>query len=91
MSAGVIGPLSGRIGVVTGATSGIGREVALGLARQGATTVVVGRGEGRAANAASAISKESGNPGVVGLRVDDLAVVSQVRELAARLLDRFSA
>ena len=91
MSAGVIGPLSGRIGVVTGATSGIGREVALGLARQGATTVVVGRGEGRAANAASAISKESGNPGVVGLRVDDLAVVSQTRELAAKLLDRFSA
>ena len=80
---------SGRVAVVTGATSGIGREVALGLARQGATTVVVGRGTDRASRTAAEISRVSGNPRVESLRVDDLAVLANVRELSAVLLDRY--
>ncbi|HTT46049.1 MAG TPA: SDR family oxidoreductase [Thermoplasmata archaeon] len=91
MSAGVLGSLAGRIAVVTGATSGIGREVALGLARLGATTIVVGRREGRAARTATEIASATGNPSVEGLRVDDLAETAQVRELTATLLDRFTA
>lgn len=91
MSEGVMGSLSGRIAIVTGATSGIGREVALGLARQGATTVVVGRGEGRATRSAAAIHQATGNPSVESLRVDDLAQMSQTRELAAAILDRYTA
>ena len=85
------GILTGRTALVTGGTSGIGREVALGLARLGASTVVVGRGEGRAARAASEIAAASGNPRVDGLRVDDLALQSDVRELAATVLDRYPA
>lgn len=81
--------LSHRIAVVTGATSGIGREVALGLARFGATTVVVGRGPDRASRTAAEIARVSGNPRVESLRVDDLAVVADARELAATLLDRY--
>jgi len=91
MSTGTIGGLAGRIAVVTGATSGIGREVALGLARLGATTVVVGRGEGRALRTAAEIAQTTGNPSVIGLRVDDLAESAEARELAAALLDRFTA
>ena len=82
-------PLSGRVAVVTGATSGIGREVALGLARQGATTVVVGRGEGRASAIAAEISRASGNPSVDSLRVDDLAVIAHARGLAGAVLERY--
>jgi retinol dehydrogenase 14 len=83
--------LSDRVAVVTGATSGIGREVALGFARQGATTVVVGRGADRASRTAAELSHVSGNPRVDSLRVDDLAVLEDMRELAAALLDRYPA
>jgi len=81
--------LSGRVAVVTGATSGIGREVALGLARLGARTVVVGRGPGRANQAAAQIARETQNPNVEGLEVSDLAVIAEARSLAATLLDRY--
>jgi len=88
-----IGPknLVGRVAVITGATSGIGREIALGLARQGATTVVVGRGVDRASRVASELSGTSGNPSVESVRVDDLAVMADTRQLAGALLDRYPA
>jgi len=85
------GTLVGRVALVTGATSGIGREVARGLAQQGATTIVVGRGEGRAARVASEIAQATGNSRIEGLRIDDLAALADTRELAATVLDRYPA
>ncbi len=85
------GKLTGRVAVITGATSGIGKEVALGLARQGATTVVVGRGADRASRVATEIASASGNPRVESLRVDDLVRLADTKELAAALLDRYPA
>lgn len=83
--------LSGRVVVVTGATSGIGKEVALGVARMGATTVVVGRGPERASRVAAELARSSANPRVESLRVDDLALMADTHELAATLLDRYPA
>jgi NAD(P)-dependent dehydrogenase (short-subunit alcohol dehydrogenase family) len=82
--------LTGRVAVVTGATSGIGKQVALDLARLGAMTVVVGRGPGRASQAAAEIAGASENPRVESLRVDDLATLADTRELAATILERYS-
>jgi len=40
-------PMSGKICMVTGATSGISETTALGLAKQGADVIVVGRNSGK--------------------------------------------
>jgi len=47
--------MDGRVCVVTGATNGIGKETALGLARLGATVVIVARNVERAARTANEI------------------------------------
>ncbi len=52
--------LSGRTALVTGSTSGIGRAIAVGLARAGAEVVVNGRAADRAEAAAAAVAAEAG-------------------------------
>jgi retinol dehydrogenase 12 len=78
--------MAGRVAVVTGATSGIGREIARGLARMGATTVVVGRGRERIQGTAQAIAQETQNPSVRPMEVGDLSERVQIFGLADRLL-----
>jgi 3-oxoacyl-[acyl-carrier protein] reductase len=53
-------PLSGRVAIVTGSSSGIGRAVAGELARRGMTVVVTSRSPDRAAATAAAIEREGG-------------------------------
>jgi retinol dehydrogenase 14 len=81
--------LNGRVAVVTGATSGIGRFVAMGLAAQKATVIAVGRGEGRAVQAAAEISQATGNANVFPLAVKDLALRSEVQRVASTLIDKY--
>ena len=50
-----------KVCLVTGATLGIGRESALGLARMGAHIVIAGRDEARTRETAAAIAAQSGN------------------------------
>jgi NAD(P)-dependent dehydrogenase (short-subunit alcohol dehydrogenase family) len=74
----------GRVAVVTGANSGLGRVTATELARAGATTIVACRDTAKGDAAASAIAVE-----VPGARLEverlDLADLASVREFAARL------
>jgi NAD(P)-dependent dehydrogenase (short-subunit alcohol dehydrogenase family) len=77
-------PLRDRIGLVTGATSGIGFETALGLARKGFRIGVVGRDAVRVRAAAERIRSA-----VPNARVDpftaDLSVQAEVRRLAGEV------
>ena len=57
-------PLDGARCIVTGANSGIGREIATALARDGAAVTLVCRSRERGEDAASAIRGATGNPRV---------------------------
>jgi NAD(P)-dependent dehydrogenase (short-subunit alcohol dehydrogenase family) len=80
--------MNGKVCVVTGATSGIGRATATALARQGAQVVLVGRDRGRGEATAAELARAAGSPPRV--EIADLASMEQVRSLAERLaaLDR---
>ncbi|WP_428268361.1 SDR family oxidoreductase [Haliangium sp.] len=75
-----------KVCVVTGATSGIGKETALGLARQGAHLALVGRDRGRG-DAAVAEVRAAGSP-QVELFLADFSRQDQVRRLAGELGQR---
>lgn len=80
--------MKGKVCVVTGATSGIGKATATALARLGAEVVLVGRDRGRTEAAVAAIGSVSASP--PRAEIADLASLEQVRGLAGRLagLDR---
>jgi retinol dehydrogenase-14 len=75
--------MKGKICIVTGASSGIGKETALALARAGARVAVVCRTEGRGARALAEIRQRSG--GDATLFVADFGSQRAVRALSARL------
>jgi NAD(P)-dependent dehydrogenase (short-subunit alcohol dehydrogenase family) len=79
--------MRGRVCVVTGATRGLGKATALGLARLGASVVLVGRDERLVAHAAEDVARESGNADVAGI-VADLASFAAIRDAAAELRTR---
>jgi NAD(P)-dependent dehydrogenase (short-subunit alcohol dehydrogenase family) len=74
--------LKGKICLVTGATLGIGKETALGLAKQGATVIMVGRDASRTREAAEWVKQGSGND-KVDTMLADLSLQAEVRKLAA--------
>jgi NAD(P)-dependent dehydrogenase (short-subunit alcohol dehydrogenase family) len=82
--------LAGRSCLVTGATSGIGEETALGLARLGARVGLVGRSRERGERALARIRSASGSP-AVELLLADLSQLAEVRRLADEVLERYEA
>ncbi|TMA99053.1 MAG: SDR family NAD(P)-dependent oxidoreductase, partial [Deltaproteobacteria bacterium] len=82
--------MNGRVCVVTGASSGIGRATARALARLDATLALVGRDRGRGEETVAALRAESGS-GAVALFLADLSSQAEIRRLAAELCDRYPA
>jgi len=80
------GQLSGKTCMVTGANSGIGEQVALGLAKMGAKVVIVCRDSSKGDVARKEIAGASGNNSVE-LMVCDLASLTSVRQLAEKFKD----
>ncbi len=78
--------MQGKICLVTGATSGMGKETALGLARMGATVVLVARSKSKGAETQQEITRQSGNENIDVL-LADLSSQQEVRKLA----DEFKA
>ena len=77
--------MEGRVCVITGATSGIGRSAARELAALGAHLVIVARSSERAKATRREIEEATGRR-AVEVEIADLASQEQVRALAARLL-----
>jgi retinol dehydrogenase-14 len=80
--------MQGRICIVTGASSGLGKATALGLAKLGARVVMVCRAEARGEAARQDIIKGSGNS-KVELLIADLSSQSDVYTLAETFKQRF--
>ncbi|MBM3381714.1 MAG: SDR family oxidoreductase [Betaproteobacteria bacterium] len=80
--------LKGRICLVTGANSGIGKETALGLARRGASVLAVCRDRSKGEVAVSEIKKASGSKSV-SLFTADLTQMSEMHTLQADIREKY--
>lgn len=80
--------MQGKVCIITGASSGIGRATACGLARLGATVVLVCRNRERAEATRAAIVAATGNARVE-IALADLSAQAEIRQLAHELLGRY--
>src|SRR2546430_6128948 len=80
--------MAGKVVVITGGNTGIGKEAAVALAGRGAQVVVTSRNEERGRSARQEIAERSGNDSVEVMSLD-LASFRSIRSFAADVLDRF--
>jgi len=78
--------LDGKIAVITGATSGIGRAVAIEAAREGAAVTIVGRDGGRGARVVGEIAAAGGR---ARFRATNLDEVGAAEALVADTIEAF--
>jgi len=80
--------LTGRVCLVTGGTSGVGRAIASGLAALDASVVITSQSARRGADAAHRIQEETGNTSV-SARVLDLGDLADIRRFSAEFTGEF--
>ncbi len=80
--------MQGKVCVVTGANSGIGKATAMGLAQMGATVVIVCRDQAKGEGAQHEIKEKSGNDGI-DLMLTDLTSQASIRQLAENIQQRY--
>jgi NAD(P)-dependent dehydrogenase (short-subunit alcohol dehydrogenase family) len=80
--------MQGKVCIVTGASSGIGRAAAMELAGMGATVALVCRSRERAEETRAAILAKTGNP-ASEIFLADLSSLAEIRRLAYELLARY--
>jgi NAD(P)-dependent dehydrogenase (short-subunit alcohol dehydrogenase family) len=77
-----VSDLTGKVAIVTGGNSGIGKEAAIGIAREGAHVVIAARNRAKADAAVAEIEQRADARGRVETIPIDLASFASVREFA---------
>ena len=80
--------MTGKVAVITGATSGIGKEIARGLARLGATVVITSRDPDRGAEARNELASFAPARKAVDAMTLDVADMASVRSFTAAFGER---
>ncbi len=80
--------MKGKVCMITGANSGIGKATALGLVKMGTTVVMVCRNRNRGEAAMDEIKAQSGNESVE-LMIADLASQKSIRQLVKDFTDKY--
>lgn len=80
--------LSGKTCVVTGANTGIGKEIARNLARMGASVVLACRSEERGGKALEELVSDSGNENLALLQID-LSSQASIRSFSRQMKERY--
>ncbi len=79
--------MNDKLVLITGASTGIGLQSAVGLAKLGAKVVIVGRDQGRTAKAVELVKSQTGNQAISYL-LADLSSLKDVRKLAQEFKDK---
>ena len=80
--------MKGKICIITGSNSGIGKETALGLAEMGATIAMVVRNKERGEKARTEIISQTGNNSV-DLMICDLSLMSSIRHFVEEFKTKY--
>ncbi|MDB6046776.1 MAG: YciK family oxidoreductase [Gammaproteobacteria bacterium] len=81
--------LKGRVVAITGASSGIGRAVALACARHGANVILIGRNARKLEGVHTEIETAGGPEPIIALLDLEKALAADYDKLAAAVLERF--
>src|SRR5260221_3199105 len=75
--------LTGKVAIVTGATGGIGKEIARGLARMGATVIVGARNPTKGEAVVAEVKKDAKNPDAITTMTVDVSSFDSIRKFVS--------